>query len=181
MTDQRISPKTYAGFGIILDIDKNGEVKILVVMEDPTKKKGGSRWKNFFFKFPGGNLNVEERGNSPKDLFFLSGFKIMAEVCGLSFERLGNNPFFSFSKDNHFVNFYLAKLEEGEPRPCKNLKLTEMAPEKSLRVLLEKNRFLAKHGLALKELFRCLNLIRSGKKIPEYALPLGKYYKEATK
>lgn len=169
---------SYAGFGIILQKNKNNKINILIVMEDPNKKEGGACWENFFVKFPGGSIDSSDdiQKNSR-----LSGIKILSEVCGISFERLSDFPFFTVESESedgkHLANFYLAKLEEGEPRPCKTLKFAEMVSEDILRTLLKRNRLLKKHGQALEFFFFCLDRIRSGLDIPEEAKPLEKFLK----
>jgi len=167
--------RTYAGFGIILKIDKEGKMKALVVMEDPNKKGGGLRWEDFFIKFPGGTLDMTLSSDPTR----LAGIKVMSEVCGITFERLSDQPFFSIETDDHIANFYLAKLDEGSPRPCKTLRSADMVAEFSLRVLAQKKKFLNKHLLAVEELFHCLDLIRFGStEVPKHALPLKKYYEQ---
>jgi len=169
---------SYAGFGIILQKNKKHGIDILVVMEDPNKKEGGARWENFFVKFPGGSIDSSDdiEKNSR-----LSGIKILSEVCGISFERLSDFPFFTAESESeegkHLANFYLAKLEEGNPRPCKTLKSADMVSEEILRTFLKKNRFLKKHGQALEFLFFCLDRIRSGLDIPKEAKPLEEFLK----
>ncbi|MDD2934863.1 MAG: hypothetical protein PHX25_00095 [Candidatus Pacebacteria bacterium] len=169
---------SYAGFGIILQKNNKKGIDILIVMEDPSKKEGGSRWENFFVKFPGGSIDSSDdiQKNSR-----LSGIKILSEVCGISFERLSDIPFFTAESESedgkHLANFYLAKLEEGDPRPCKTLKFAEMVSEDVLRILLKKNRLLKKHGQALEFLFFCLDRIRLDLSTPEEAKPLEDFLK----
>lgn len=169
---------SYAGFGIILQKNKNNKINILLVMEDPNKKDGGARWENFFLKFPGGSIDSSDDIHKNSRL---SGIKILSEVCGISFERLSDVPFFTAESESedgkHLANFYLLKLEEGDPRPCKTLKLAEMMSEDILRTLLKKNRLLKKHGQALEFLFSCLDQIRSGLDIPEEARLLQDFLK----